>query len=566
MAKELFVRRIFLFLVLGALVLTPMGATLSLAQEVMFTNDEILAVAFDDANMRSEPSTNSEIVSTLNAGDEVRVVDDAPVQADNLIWWNVSDDSLGVSGWMVEESLTPAASFVAQPGDSADCWTDEQRSNVEGIPQWDSPPANTIVPMVDYTASIVTDKGDIVIALDAEHAPLATNNFICLARAGYYDGTDFHRIAADFLIQGGDPTGSGVGSPGYTIPSDSTTGSYPEGSIALANTGPDQNGAQFFIAAADLTGLIPADYPVFGQVTSGFEVVRRISREPTIENAQGELTLPESPTIIASITIVDPTASADTSSIQDSEATSSGAILSARDLAFEPTTVTVPASGEPVIITMTNDGAATHNFSIDELGIDVDAQPGETVEIEIPAGTAPGIYAFYCKMTGHKAAGMRGELVVGQSDDIASRGDCVGLGAYQAAFKFAYLVTAENNPEGAALLAELGSALIGASGSMEDLTSTDLLAVSAFLADVANALELVIAPEFAREWHQLQIDTYRLLGEFLASMSANGQEYATEEFAPRIAALRLMTDEGSHLGTGCPVFELWAAEVGVSLL
>ena len=162
-------------------------------------------------------------------------------------------------------------------------------------------------------------------------------------------------------------------------------------------------------------------------------------------------------------------------------------------------------------------------------------------------------------MTGHKAAGMSGELVVGQSDDVASRGDCVGLGEYQAAFEYAYLITAANNPEGAALLAELGSPEIGASRSMEDLTSTDLLALSAFLADVANELELVIAPEFAREWHQLQIDTYRLLGEFLATMSVNGQEYATEEFAPRIAALRLKTGEGPHLGSDCPVFELWAA-------
>ena len=143
-----------------------------------------------------------------------------------------------------------------------------------------------------------------MLQLDPVNAPIATNNFVCLAQAGYYSGTDFHRIFAGTLVQGGDPTATGMGSPGYTIPSDPTVGSYPSGSVAMANAAPNQNGSQFFIAISDLTGQIPNDYPVFAQVTSGMDVVQTISNGAVTTNSSGEQSKPLDPSILLSVSIL----------------------------------------------------------------------------------------------------------------------------------------------------------------------------------------------------------------------------------------------------------------------
>ena len=140
---------------------------------------------------------------------------------------------------------------------------------------WSSPPTTIIDPDQSYTATLQTTAGAITVALDAANAPIATNNFICLALAGYYTGTDFHRIFAGTLIQGGDPTGTGTGNPGYTVPSDRTTGSYPVGSVAMANAAPDRNGSQFFITTVPCSWL-DGKHVVFGQVTEGMDVVKTI--------------------------------------------------------------------------------------------------------------------------------------------------------------------------------------------------------------------------------------------------------------------------------------------------
>jgi cyclophilin family peptidyl-prolyl cis-trans isomerase len=140
---------------------------------------------------------------------------------------------------------------------------------------YDGPPEQTIDPTATYVATLETSCGDIVIALDARRAPIAVNNFVFLARAGFYDGLTFHRVVAGFVIQGGDPEGTGQGGPGYLFEDELPTDGYPPGSVAMANAGPDTNGSQFFIVTGDASALAN-DYTRFGEVTRGLDVARRI--------------------------------------------------------------------------------------------------------------------------------------------------------------------------------------------------------------------------------------------------------------------------------------------------
>ncbi|HSJ73758.1 MAG TPA: peptidylprolyl isomerase [Miltoncostaeaceae bacterium] len=138
-----------------------------------------------------------------------------------------------------------------------------------------APPRRTIDPAASYTATIETSCGDILVALDARAAPVTVNNFVFLARERFYDGLTFHRVVAGFVIQGGDPQGTGRGGPGYVFDDELPDDGYPPGSVAMANAGPDTNGSQFFIVTGDASAL-PNDYTRFGRVTRGFDVARRI--------------------------------------------------------------------------------------------------------------------------------------------------------------------------------------------------------------------------------------------------------------------------------------------------
>lgn len=129
-----------------------------------------------------------------------------------------------------------------------------------------------------YRVTITTAKGDIVLDLDPQLAPLSVNNFVGLARDGYYDGLTFHRVEPGFVIQGGCPEGSGRGGPGYRFADEPVQGDYVEGAVAMANAGPDTNGSQFFVCLSDLTGRLPKQYNLFGFTTSGLDVVHAISR------------------------------------------------------------------------------------------------------------------------------------------------------------------------------------------------------------------------------------------------------------------------------------------------
>ena len=146
--------------------------------------------------------------------------------------------------------------------------------------QYASPPPMTIDPARTYVATLDTNHGEIVIELDPARSPLTVNNFVFLAREGFYDGVIFHRVIENFMIQGGDPTGTGRGGPGYRFPDElEGEGEYRRGTVAMANAGPDTNGSQFFICHADV-GL-PHNYTIFGRVTDGMDVVDSIATTPT---------------------------------------------------------------------------------------------------------------------------------------------------------------------------------------------------------------------------------------------------------------------------------------------
>jgi cyclophilin family peptidyl-prolyl cis-trans isomerase len=165
--------------------------------------------------------------------------------------------------------------------------------------QWSSPPPMTIDQNKQYTATIKTDYGVIIVQLFPKDAPVTVNNFVFLARQGFYSGVKFHRVVKGFVIQGGDPTGTGAGGPGYRFDDEIVTKDYVAGTMAMANAGANTNGSQFFITLVDLTGSLPKKYTIFGQVISGFDVVQKIGDVPV----QGSS--PVKDVIIDSITIVE---------------------------------------------------------------------------------------------------------------------------------------------------------------------------------------------------------------------------------------------------------------------
>jgi Peptidyl-prolyl cis-trans isomerase (rotamase) - cyclophilin family len=150
--------------------------------------------------------------------------------------------------------------------------------------QWASPPPMTIDPNKRYTATFETSRGTIVCELFAKEAPKTVNNFVFLAREGFYNNTTFHRVIKDFMIQGGDPTGTGRGGPGYRF-EDEFEGNphrHKVGSLSMANAGPNTNGSQFFITHV-VTDWLDGKHTVFGQVTSGQEVVDATEQGDTLK-------------------------------------------------------------------------------------------------------------------------------------------------------------------------------------------------------------------------------------------------------------------------------------------
>lgn len=162
-------------------------------------------------------------------------------------------------------------------------------------------PTLTIDKNRQYTAALKTSAGIIEISLFADKTPITVNNFIALAKKEFYNNTIFHRVMKGFMIQGGDPKGDGTGGPGYQFDDESFEGEYTRGTVAMANSGPNTNGSQFFIMHQD--NPLPKNYVIFGTVTKGIETVDTIAESKIETNETGESSKPTHPVKIIAITI-----------------------------------------------------------------------------------------------------------------------------------------------------------------------------------------------------------------------------------------------------------------------
>ena len=170
---------------------------------------------------------------------------------------------------------------------------------VKGI----STPEMLLIKGKKYSVILKTSLGDITVSLNSEETPITANNFYSLAKNKFYDNTIFHRTIKGFMIQGGDPKGDGTGSPGYKFNDEPFTGEYEKGTIAMANSGPNTNGSQFFIMHQDYP--LPKNYVIFGKVTEGLDVVDKIATAPVETNQFGEASKPVAPVKILSAEVVE---------------------------------------------------------------------------------------------------------------------------------------------------------------------------------------------------------------------------------------------------------------------
>jgi cyclophilin family peptidyl-prolyl cis-trans isomerase len=168
-----------------------------------------------------------------------------------------------------------------------------------------APPAMAINPKKTYTATIVTSKGTMIARLDPVEAPKTVNNFVFLSRNKFYDGLTFHRVVKDFVIQGGDPEGNGRGGPGYRFDDELPKSPYKVGDLAMANSGPDTNGSQFFVITGDAGAALTGNYARFGHVIGGLEVAKTIEGLADPDAPPGDVAAqtPRETVTITSITI-----------------------------------------------------------------------------------------------------------------------------------------------------------------------------------------------------------------------------------------------------------------------
>lgn len=210
---------------------------------------------------------------------------------------------------MLDSRLNDIASGKSQPGVAASTSTAEESSSSGQSTQTQQTKNMDMPPMIidaskNYTAVLHTEAGDITIALNAEMTPITVNNFVYLSKEGFYNNTVFHRAIKGFMIQGGDPKGDGTGGPGYKFADEKFEGEYTRGTVAMANSGANTNGSQFFIMHADV-GL-QKDYVIFGHVVSGMEAVDKIAEAPVRMNDYGtEKSVPLNPVKITSVDIIE---------------------------------------------------------------------------------------------------------------------------------------------------------------------------------------------------------------------------------------------------------------------
>ncbi len=170
--------------------------------------------------------------------------------------------------------------------------------------QYSSPPEMTIDKSKTYAAVVHTSKGDISLDLFASDTPVTVNNFVFLAKEGFYENGVFHRIIKDFMIQGGCPKGDGTGGPGYRFNDEPVTKTYVKGTLAMANAGPNTNGSQFFIVHGNNVGL-PPNYTIFGMLTDGMDVLDTLANSPVASTGRGENSTPTEKLTIQGIEITE---------------------------------------------------------------------------------------------------------------------------------------------------------------------------------------------------------------------------------------------------------------------
>jgi cyclophilin family peptidyl-prolyl cis-trans isomerase len=186
------------------------------------------------------------------------------------------DDKTDVSSESSTSTTGASTSTTENPALAAVQCNDTTPPAKTDRPTFTEPPAMSIDPAKKYTAVMDTSCGEITIELDAKNAPKTVNNFVFLARKDFYDGLTWHRVVSDFVIQGGDPEGTGSGGPGYKFEDELPQDGYKLGSLAMANSGPGTNGSQFFIVTGENGTTLPNNYSRFGMVTGGLEVAQKM--------------------------------------------------------------------------------------------------------------------------------------------------------------------------------------------------------------------------------------------------------------------------------------------------
>jgi peptidylprolyl isomerase len=237
------------------------------------------------------------IVAACGEGDEDVDPTDAPRNTETAA------DSTG-SPEGATDSTADTEAATEDAADELGASTVPPTKGFDELQQWNAPPALALEQGTDYQARMTTNFGEIVVDLFEEEAPITVNNFVFLANEGFYQNVPIHRILSGFVIQSGDPTGTGTGGPGYRFNDEPISRDYAKGTLAMANAGPNTNGSQFFITLADLSGRLPKAYTIFGTVVEGIEVVDRIAQVPVTQSPSGEASSPTEPVFIENIEII----------------------------------------------------------------------------------------------------------------------------------------------------------------------------------------------------------------------------------------------------------------------
>jgi cyclophilin family peptidyl-prolyl cis-trans isomerase len=210
-----------------------------------------------------------------------------------------------VAGYFGFQYFTKSNDTSAKPPTTSSSNQPQSSTKDSNSLQWSNPPPMSINQNKEYLATIKTNYGDISVRLFPKEAPLTVNNFVFLANQGFYDNLKFHRIMKDFVIQTGDPRGNGTGGPGYKFADEKITRDYVKGTLAMANSGPNTNGSQFFITLADLKTVLPKNYTIFGEVIGGQDVVQKIGSVAVKASLTGENSVPTVDVVMTGVTITE---------------------------------------------------------------------------------------------------------------------------------------------------------------------------------------------------------------------------------------------------------------------